>query len=255
MPERHEERFGHHVLGGPGADAPGDVPLQGGRMPTDEDSEELRVGQGLPDDDGVGPSSWTRAKTRACHGRMVRCSSGLTGGLPSTDRTHPYASSVPPCSMIFAEHLTEVATDLLLGSKQIHPSLSWRPGRCLYRCVNRLPYGGRRHVRLSIYVPSAIGLRSFRGHVRHLVPLAVGARRPAQGPRQPGIAATALGASVTDTTLGGYSLIRAGTLDAASALARGCPMLNDGGAIEICELTSHDERFDRWLDTVGPRHE
>ncbi len=30
------------------------------------------------------------------------------------DRTHPYASSVPPCSMISADHVTEVAMDLLL---------------------------------------------------------------------------------------------------------------------------------------------
>jgi hypothetical protein len=58
---------------------------------------------------------------------------------------------------------------------------------------------------------------------------------------------------VADTTLGGYSLIRAGSLDAASALARGCPVLTAGGGVEICELTSHDERFDRWLDTTGTR--
>jgi hypothetical protein len=35
------------------------------------------------------------------------------------------------------------------------------------------------------------------------------------------------------------------------ALARGCPMLGAGGAVEICGLTSHDERFDQWLDTKG----
>jgi len=58
-------------------------------------------------------------------------------------------------------------------------------------------------------------------------------------------------ASVTATTLGGYSLIRAASLDAAVALAKGCPMLGDGGAVEICELTSHDDRFDKWLDTMG----
>ena len=50
---------------------------------------------------------------------------------------------------------------------------------------------------------------------------------------------------------GGYSRIRAGSLDAAVALARGCPMLGAGGGVEICELTSHDERFDQWLDTKG----
>ena len=71
----------------------------------------------------------------------------------------------------------------------------------------------------------------------------------------PGFAACSLGARVTDTTLGGYSLIRAGGLDAAVALGRGCPMLADGGAVEICELTSHDGRFDQWLDTMGGRHD
>src|SRR4029077_2567484 len=69
----------------------------------------------------------------------------------------------------------------------------------------------------------------------------------------PGFAACSLGASVAETTLGGYSLIRAGGLDAAVALARGCPMLTSGGAVEICELTSHDERFDQWLDAKGGR--
>ena len=83
--------------------------------------------------------------------------------------------------------------------------------------------------------------------------LELGARLKDRG--NPGFAAAALGASVAGTTLGGYSLIRAGSLDAAAALARGCPMLNDGGAIEICELASHDERFDQWLDAVGARHE
>ena len=39
------------------------------------------------------------------------------------------------------------------------------------------------------------------------------------------------------------------------ALARGCPMLGAGGAVEICELTSHDERFDQWLDTKGGRRD
>jgi hypothetical protein len=30
-------------------------------------------------------------------------------------------------------------------------------------------------------------------------------------------------------------------------------MLTAGGAVEICELTSHDERFDQWLDATGAR--
>ena len=83
--------------------------------------------------------------------------------------------------------------------------------------------------------------------------LELGARLKDRG--NPAFAAAALGASAADTTLGGYSLIRAGSLDAAVALARGCPLLNHGGAVEIGELDSHDERFDNWLDTTGIRHD
>jgi hypothetical protein len=61
------------------------------------------------------------------------------------------------------------------------------------------------------------------------------------------LAAARLGASATDTTLGGYSLIRAASLDAAVDLARGCPILHHGGAVEVGELTNHDDRFDEWL--------
>ena len=81
----------------------------------------------------------------------------------------------------------------------------------------------------------------------------LGARLKDRG--NPGFAAASLGASAADTTLGGYSLIRAGSLDAAVALARGCPMLTHGGAVELCELTSHDERFDQWLDAKGGRRD
>lgn len=83
--------------------------------------------------------------------------------------------------------------------------------------------------------------------------LELGARLKDRG--NPGFATTALGASIADTTLGGYSLIRAGSIDAAVALGRRCPMLDDGGAVEICELASHDERFDQWLDAMGTRHD
>jgi hypothetical protein len=61
---------------------------------------------------------------------------------------------------------------------------------------------------------------------------------------------TLMCAALIGTTLGGYSLIRAGNLDAAVTLARGCPLLPHG-TIEICELASHDDRFDNWLDTIG----
>ena len=83
--------------------------------------------------------------------------------------------------------------------------------------------------------------------------LELGARLKDRG--NPGFAACSLGARVAETTLGGYSLIRAGSLDAAVALARGCPMLGAGGGVEICELTSHDERFDQWLDAKGGRRD
>jgi hypothetical protein len=79
--------------------------------------------------------------------------------------------------------------------------------------------------------------------------LELGARLKDRG--NPGFTSAALGASLAATTLGGYSLIRAGNLDAAVALAKGCPMLGVGGAVEICELASHDDRFDNWLDTIG----
>jgi hypothetical protein len=77
----------------------------------------------------------------------------------------------------------------------------------------------------------------------------LGARLKDRG--NPAFAAATLGASVADTTLGGYSLIRAGNLDAAVALARSCPLLLHGGAVEVCELANHDDRFDNWLDTIG----
>jgi hypothetical protein len=75
--------------------------------------------------------------------------------------------------------------------------------------------------------------------------LKLGARLRDRG--NPAFTATSLGASVADTTLGGYSLIRAVSLDEAVGLARGCPMLGYGGAMEIAELTSHDDTFDEWL--------
>jgi len=60
-------------------------------------------------------------------------------------------------------------------------------------------------------------------------------------------AAAAVGAPAAGTTLGGYSLIRAISLEAAVELARGCPILSDGGAVEVGELTNQDEHFDQWL--------
>jgi YCII-related domain len=43
--------------------------------------------------------------------------------------------------------------------------------------------------------------------------------------------------SSADTVLGGYSLISADDLESALALAKGCPSLQSGGAVEVGELT------------------
>jgi hypothetical protein len=40
-----------------------------------------------------------------------------------------------------------------------------------------------------------------------------------------------------ETALGGYSLIKADDLNATVALATGCPVLNQGGGVEVGELT------------------
>ncbi len=48
---------------------------------------------------------------------------------------------------------------------------------------------------------------------------------------------SALGTCGPDTALGGYKLIAAEDLDEAVALARGCPLLQEGGGVEVGELT------------------
>jgi hypothetical protein len=48
---------------------------------------------------------------------------------------------------------------------------------------------------------------------------------------------TTLGRCAADTVLGGYSLVSADDLDAAVALAAGCPVLTIGGGVEVGELT------------------
>jgi hypothetical protein len=73
----------------------------------------------------------------------------------------------------------------------------------------------------------------------------LGARLKDRG--YPGVAAAALGAGAATTRLGGYSLVRAGSLDQAVELARDCPPLAHGGTVEIAELDCRDERFDQWL--------
>jgi hypothetical protein len=47
----------------------------------------------------------------------------------------------------------------------------------------------------------------------------------------------ALGNTGADTTLGGYTLIHADDLEAAIALAKGHPLLQQGGGVEVGELT------------------
>ena len=46
----------------------------------------------------------------------------------------------------------------------------------------------------------------------------------------------AVGNCGTDTVLGGYFLLTADNLEAAVALARGCPTIGQGGGIEVGEL-------------------
>jgi hypothetical protein len=45
-----------------------------------------------------------------------------------------------------------------------------------------------------------------------------------------------LGNCGTGTALGGYSLVTADDLEAAMALAGGCPFLRDGGGVEVGEV-------------------
>jgi hypothetical protein len=54
---------------------------------------------------------------------------------------------------------------------------------------------------------------------------------------KPAIARTALGNCSADSTeLGGYSLIRADDLEAAAAIAKGCPHLDRDGGVEVGQL-------------------
>lgn len=54
---------------------------------------------------------------------------------------------------------------------------------------------------------------------------------------KPAVARTALGNCSPDSTeLGGYSVIRADDLEAATAIAKGCPHLERGGGIEVGQL-------------------
>jgi hypothetical protein len=48
---------------------------------------------------------------------------------------------------------------------------------------------------------------------------------------------SALGNSGADTVLGGYTLVNAENLEEAISLAKSCPMLLEGGGVEVGELT------------------
>lgn len=53
---------------------------------------------------------------------------------------------------------------------------------------------------------------------------------------KPGAAAAAVGNCGPGTQLGGYSVISAPDLDAALAVAKGCPQLNRDGGVEVAQL-------------------
>ena len=48
-------------------------------------------------------------------------------------------------------------------------------------------------------------------------------------------ASTAVGGGAARAGLTGYSILAADDLDAAAKLAEGCPILNDGGTVEVYE--------------------
>jgi hypothetical protein len=49
------------------------------------------------------------------------------------------------------------------------------------------------------------------------------------------------------TILGGYAEDRAHSLATAVDPARGCPILGQGGAVEVDELVTNGAQFDQWL--------
>ncbi len=53
---------------------------------------------------------------------------------------------------------------------------------------------------------------------------------------KPAVGAVALGNCGPGTELGGYSVISAPDLDAALAVAKGCPQLNRDGGVEVAQL-------------------
>jgi len=58
----------------------------------------------------------------------------------------------------------------------------------------------------------------------------------------PTLPSEVLGDAGPDSALGGYSIVRAADLDAAIALAEGCPALTEGGGVEVGVITRLDGR-------------
>jgi hypothetical protein len=58
------------------------------------------------------------------------------------------------------------------------------------------------------------------------------------GPGSPAFARSTLGETGPGTALAGYTIITADDLEAAVALAQGCPVLHQGGGVEVGELTT-----------------
>jgi hypothetical protein len=50
------------------------------------------------------------------------------------------------------------------------------------------------------------------------------------------VGTSTLGRGASDTVLGGYSLVGADDLEAAVALAKGCPILESSGGVEVGQI-------------------
>jgi hypothetical protein len=95
-----------------------------------------------------------------------------------------------------------------------------------YVIVNRAPKG---------YAGSADSMTAWNAWFERL-----GASLADRG--NPVFSRASLGNCGTDTVLGGYTLVTADGLEAAVALAKGCPALEYGGGAEVGELTELNVR-------------
>lgn len=90
-----------------------------------------------------------------------------------------------------------------------------------YLVANRVPPG---------FTPSAEGFAAWNAWFERLGDHLVDRGNPA-------FTAISVGACETDTALGGYTLITAESLDAATALVADHPLVSRGGGLEVAELT------------------